>query len=140
MTGLMSGTTTTVTGVEGQTLSFRCDYPQDCQSNKKYFYQVDDSVSNTYLMLLSNGNQSARNGRFSLYDNTTEAFVIIRVDKLSLEDSGTYWCGVDVSSRPDHISVIQLTVVRGTVCHVTAHSHLVNWLPGLPLCIFHPGT
>nr|XP_020443138.1 uncharacterized protein LOC109952414 isoform X2 [Monopterus albus] len=35
---------------------------------------------------------------------------IVKVDKLIREDSGTYWCGVDVGLQPDHISVIQLKV------------------------------
>lgn len=120
MTDLLSVTTTSVSGVEGQALSFRCPYPQDYQNSGKFFYHVDDSVSNAQL--IRTGNQWEKNGRFSLYDNTTGAFVIISVDRLLLEDSGTYWCGVDIHLLPDYINVIQLSVVQGAVCHFTAQN------------------
>lgn len=138
MTGLLSVTTTSVSGVEGQTLSFRCAYPQDYQQSVKYFSHVKDNMSNIQLIWTDKHNQWEKVGRFSLYDNTTGAFVIISVDGLVLGDSGTYWCVVDISLLPDYISVIQLSVGQGTVCHVTAQ-HLSNELliPGLLLCVFH---
>ncbi|XP_054461140.1 uncharacterized protein LOC129096390 isoform X2 [Anoplopoma fimbria] len=55
-----------------------------------------------------------KSGRFTLYDNTTGAFFVVRVDSLTSEDSGMYRCGVDVSSNPDHVSFIQLNVSRVT--------------------------
>lgn len=122
MTGLLSLTTTSVRAVEGQTLSFICAYPQEYQSSVKYFYHVDDVASNTQLIRTDKHNQWEKNGRFSLYDDTTGAFVNISVDRPLLEDSGTYWCGVDISFFPDHISVIQLNVVQGTVCHHSSES------------------
>nr|XP_046263303.1 uncharacterized protein LOC124068848 isoform X2 [Scatophagus argus] len=82
---LISVRTTAVTGVEGQPFYFRYKH-----------------------------NQWVTVGRFSVYDNTTGAFFIVRVDELSSDDSGTYWCGVDISLHPDEISAIQLDVSRGT--------------------------
>lgn len=52
-------------------------------------------------------------GRFSVFDNTTADVLIGRVDKLILEDSGTYWCWANVNSQPHRISIIQLTVSTG---------------------------
>lgn len=126
LTAVISAKPTAVTGVEGQTVYFRCEYPKRWQSNAKYLCCVD--LSDKHLIWTNKHNQWETNGRFSLYDNTTGAFFIIKVTKLVPEDRGTYWCGVDISSLPDHIGVIQLNVSRGTVCHVTAKDHYVNWL------------
>lgn len=80
-----------------------------------------------HLIRADKHDQWVSEGRFSLYDNTTAAFFIVRVDKLVPMDSGIYWCGVDVSLLPDHISVIKLNVTRGTVFHVTvSQDHDIN--------------
>ncbi|AWP06010.1 Hypothetical protein SMAX5B_007422 [Scophthalmus maximus] len=108
--GLTSVITTKVYGVEGQTFDFSCEYPHSWQSNAKYFCLFDDN--DNHLIRTDKHDQWETEGRFSLYDNTTGAFFIVRVDKLVPGDSGIYWCGVDVSSHPDHISAKQLYVSR----------------------------
>ncbi|XP_028999626.1 CMRF35-like molecule 8 isoform X4 [Betta splendens] len=137
--GVVSITTMTVTVEEGQTLSFRRNYTRDSQKSTstyflKYFYRVDSKVSNN-LIVTKGPDQLWENGRFSLYDNSAEACVIVRVDKASAEDSGTYWCGVDVSAHPDDITVVQLTVVaadspdilwRSSKCTVTSITHQIQ--------------
>ncbi|XP_049901451.1 uncharacterized protein LOC126390964 isoform X1 [Epinephelus moara] len=114
-----------VTGVEGQRFDFRCDYEKSWQKNAKYFcYDSDDSDDNmsfTQLIRTEKHDQWQRSGRFSLYDNTTAAFFIVRVDKLTSEDSGTYRCGVDISLRPDDIRFIQLNVSRANPLENVTH-------------------
>ncbi|XP_044046850.1 uncharacterized protein LOC122873770 isoform X4 [Siniperca chuatsi] len=82
-------------------------------------------------------NQWERNGRFSLYDNITGAFFIVRVDKLLSEDSGTYRCGVDVSSHPDHISFIQLNVSKANPAEHLTHYITVSPKPDFTMEKFH---
>ncbi|XP_053273108.1 uncharacterized protein LOC128430965 isoform X2 [Pleuronectes platessa] len=105
---LMSFRTRDVTGVEGQTFSFTCEYPQSWQSNAKYLCREDDN--DNILIHTDRHNQWETNGRFSLYDNTTGAFLLVQVDRLVQEDGGRYRCGVHVDLQPDHISVIHLNV------------------------------
>ena len=123
LTALFSVKTTAVTGLEGQTFFFRCDYPNSQQSNAKYFCLDDDNMSSSHLIRTDKHNEWVNKGRFSLYDNTTEAFFTVRMDKLIPEDSGMYRCGVDDSSSPDHISYIHLDVSQGTVYHVIGSYH-----------------
>nr|XP_020511672.1 uncharacterized protein LOC110000679 [Labrus bergylta] len=105
---------TTVGGVEGQTFTFRCQYPGDYRIKAKYFcLDVDDTCSMSIIQT-DKHEQWVEKGRYSMYDNTTAAFFIVRVDKLTLEDSGTYRCLVDISGSPDHSSVIKLNVSRVT--------------------------
>ncbi|XP_074485233.1 uncharacterized protein LOC141764153 [Sebastes fasciatus] len=104
-----------ITGVEGQTFDFRCKYENGRQSNAKYFcYDKDGNMSFSPLIRTEKHDQWEENGRFSLYDNTTGAFFIVSVDKLTSEDSGMYRCGVDITSHPDHNSFIRLNVSRAS--------------------------
>ncbi|KAL3067212.1 hypothetical protein OYC64_017027 [Pagothenia borchgrevinki] len=82
---------TTVTGVEGQTVEFKCEYEDGHKSKVKYFCKDNDTI----LIQTEKDVQPVRNGRFSLFDNTTGSFFIVRLDKLTSRDSGTYRCGVD---------------------------------------------
>ncbi|KAI9533965.1 hypothetical protein NQZ68_018333 [Dissostichus eleginoides] len=82
---------TTVTGVEGQTVEFKCEYEDGHKSKVKYFR----NDNRTILIQTEKDVQSVRNGRFSLFDNTTGSFFIVRLDKLTSRDSGTYRCGLD---------------------------------------------
>ncbi|XP_060922509.1 CMRF35-like molecule 8 [Limanda limanda] len=119
---LISVRTTAVTGVEGQRFSFTCEYPQSRQSNPKYLCRVDDNE--THLIRTERHNQWETKGRFSLYDNTTAAFLLVQVDRLVPEDGGTYWCGVDVSLQPDYICVIHLKVSRAAKPPKTRTHHI----------------
>ncbi|XP_047432611.1 uncharacterized protein LOC125000894 isoform X2 [Mugil cephalus] len=102
-----------VTGVEGHRFDFRCEYPNGWENNAKHFSRIDDGKTVSHLIRTETHDQWESEGRFSLYDNTSAAFFIVRVDRLSLEDSGIYLCGVDISHFPDHISAIQLDVSQG---------------------------
>ncbi|TKS68999.1 CMRF35-like molecule 9 [Collichthys lucidus] len=100
----------TVVGVEGQSFDFRCEYKDGQQNNSKYFCYVGDNGC-VNLIRTEEHTKSVENGRFSLHDNTSRAFFIVTVDKLTLKDSRTYWCGVDIHSNPDENSVIHLNVL-----------------------------
>uniref|UniRef100_A0A673B569 Immunoglobulin V-set domain-containing protein n=1 Tax=Sphaeramia orbicularis TaxID=375764 RepID=A0A673B569_9TELE len=117
-TTLISVETMTVTSVEGQSFDFICKYPAEMWSNAKYFCVEDGQMCSTVLIKTDKHNNWTRDGRFSLYDNITGAFFLVRVDKLMLQDSRKYWCGVDVNSHPDHISIIQLNVSQGLSLHL----------------------
>eukprot|EP00064_Thunnus_orientalis_P018136 superscaffoldBa00004081_g18227 len=124
--------TSAVIGLEGQRFDFRCEYPHDKQNNAKYFWHVVDNIPSDDLIWTNKHDQLVRKGRFSLYDNTTGTFFIVSVDKLVPVDSGTYWCGVDVSDLRDHISVIQLNVSRVTVTPISQENIRVD-MHNLPL-------
>ncbi|XP_072240567.1 uncharacterized protein [Leuresthes tenuis] len=110
---LVSVKTTAVIGIEGQIFDFICEYPRRWVENAKYFYHADDREPFSHLIQTDLHNEWRRKGRLSIYDNTTGAFFIVKMDSLSSNDSGTYWCGVDVSPLPDLISAIQLSVSQG---------------------------
>ncbi|XP_061568781.1 uncharacterized protein LOC133422445 [Cololabis saira] len=120
---LISVKTTAVTGKAGETFHFRCEYPNDCENSTKYLCSVRGNNC-TLLIRADKHNEWVKEGRFSLYDNTSTAFFIVGVEELRSDDSGTYWCGVDRRNLSDHLSVIELNVSKGTV-----HQYITNVLP-----------
>lgn len=118
----MSDKAQILNGVEGQRLDIRCDYPDSQRDNAKYFCYGDCSPS-SHLIRTDKHELWVREGRFSLYDNTTGAFIVARVDELRPEDSGTYRCGVDVILYRDTFIEIQLNVSPGTALRIMAGSH-----------------
>ncbi|KAM8772567.1 uncharacterized protein AB9X84_010487 isoform 1-T1 [Acanthopagrus schlegelii] len=108
---LISIKITRVTGLEGQRFDFRCEYLDGQQTNAKYFCQVNDNASCSDLIRTELRDKWVEDGRFSLYDNTTGAYFTVRVEKLILEDSGKYWCGVYILHQSDDISAVELNVL-----------------------------
>ncbi|XP_071399562.1 transmembrane domain-containing protein TMIGD3-like [Centroberyx affinis] len=110
ISALSNGKSTAVTGMEGQSMDFRCEYSVSQQDMAKYFCRIDHTMSCKNLIKTVKHNQWVRSERFRLYDNTTVGVFIVTVDQLVLGDSGKYWCGVDIHMYPDTISEIQLNV------------------------------
>uniref|UniRef100_A0A3B3Y8T1 Ig-like domain-containing protein n=1 Tax=Poecilia mexicana TaxID=48701 RepID=A0A3B3Y8T1_9TELE len=110
---LMCDKPTVVSGTEGQMFDFICEYPSDSKNNTKHFCCLDIDESFGQVVRTSKHNEWTREGRVSLYDNTTAGYFIVRLDKLYLNDSGKYHCGDFGSS--DRIMKIHLHVSQGKV-------------------------
>ncbi|XP_061889565.1 uncharacterized protein LOC133639897 [Entelurus aequoreus] len=104
---------TTKTLLEGESLEFKCHYKDGRQSSVKYFCLIDGKRPIKHLIRAKEHNKWVREGRFSLFDNTSGAFFMVRVDVLYAQDSGLYRCGVDACLTPDLNDVIQLNVSKG---------------------------
>ena len=98
-------------GYPGGGVLIRCRYDKKYKSNSKYLCkgpwpncadQIKTDVKNEWRS----------KGRFSLLDNTssTEFWVMIR--DLTVQDSGTYKCGVD-KAFIDVYTPVELTVEEG---------------------------
>uniref|UniRef100_A0A3P8SDE0 Immunoglobulin domain-containing protein n=1 Tax=Amphiprion percula TaxID=161767 RepID=A0A3P8SDE0_AMPPE len=111
---LISVKTTAVTGVEGQTFDFRCEYPSSRQSYAKYFCRVDDKDSQNILITSRKTNGDDANGKYSIKDKGNTFTVTI--SDLTEDDSGTYWCGIDRFGF-DTYNEIVLTVKKGELIH-----------------------
>lgn len=123
LTALHSVKTKPVTGSEGENFVFKCEYPKGLQNYTKYFCR-DDNSSCSHKIKTNKHNEWVNDGHFSLYDNTTAAFFIVTVDKLTLKHHGMYRCGVEDSSN--YISYIDLVVSQGIVYHVIgSHHHII---------------
>lgn len=84
----------TVTGTVGKTLSVSCQYEEKFKTNNKYWCRVSlkllckDTVK-------TRASEEARNGRVSIRDHPDNLTFTVTLENLTLEDAGTYMCGVD---------------------------------------------
>ncbi|KAL6482258.1 hypothetical protein MHYP_G00103380 [Metynnis hypsauchen] len=113
---LISGTCfaakyTEVTGYEGRRLRINCHYPAGSEERGKYFCRLQGLPCPDLIRTTAKNSWDIQ-GRFALFDNTSARFFSLEIFSLHLNDSGKYWCGVDISLRPDFISGVQITVKR----------------------------
>lgn len=110
-----SSTAVNVTGSVGSNISVACRYPETFENNSKYFCQMSGSFARRDPQCVQTSRMETRSerGRLALLDNTSSHVLTALVSGLAPEDSGKYWCGVDVSLLPDFTSEIWLTVTKG---------------------------
>ncbi|XP_058258702.1 polymeric immunoglobulin receptor-like isoform X2 [Hemibagrus wyckioides] len=116
------GTSKEVTGYSGGGVLIKCKYDTEYTDNQKYFCkgswpgcsdQINKGVKNELVNL----------GRFSLYDDTKSAEFSVMIRELTIEDSGTYQCGVDKYWK-DVYTPVELKVKEGSLVsrEVTAYA------------------
>ncbi|KAM7334548.1 hypothetical protein ACRRTK_007868 [Alexandromys fortis] len=84
----------TVTGAVGESLSVRCQYEEKYKSNAKYWCK--HSLLLCKQIVKTRPEKEARNGRVSIRDHPATLTFTVTMENLTLEDAGTYKCGVDV--------------------------------------------
>uniref|UniRef100_A0AAY5E801 Immunoglobulin V-set domain-containing protein n=1 Tax=Electrophorus electricus TaxID=8005 RepID=A0AAY5E801_ELEEL len=99
-----------VSAYSGGGVRIKCKYEEEHKTNNKYFCkgestpcadQIKTGAKHTWV----------HEGRFSLYDNTI-FWVVMR--SLTVEDSGTYQCGVDIERWIDvYIPTVEMKVKAG---------------------------
>ncbi|XP_054635155.1 CMRF35-like molecule 8 [Dunckerocampus dactyliophorus] len=116
----------TIALFEGQSLEFRCNYQDGSQMNAKYFCSFNDKMPFKHLIRAKEHVKWVQEGRFSLSDNTSGAFFIVRVDVVFTQDSGFYWCGVEDCFLSNHGDVIQLDVSKVNEVPVTPRNIIMD--------------
>ncbi|XP_057631933.1 CMRF-35-like molecule 4 [Chionomys nivalis] len=84
----------TVTGAVGESLSVQCQYEEEYKSNAKYWCR--HSLQQCKVIVRTRGSKEARSGRVSIRDHLANLSFTVTLENLTLEDAGTYKCGVDV--------------------------------------------
>ncbi|XP_039865487.1 uncharacterized protein LOC120719989 isoform X1 [Simochromis diagramma] len=77
----------------GQNFTYWCKYKQDISSLKKFFCKGDEPSICKPLI----NNRKTHINRFSMSDTKNKITITMR--EITLNDSGTYWCGAE---RPDN--------------------------------------
>ncbi|XP_077057580.1 uncharacterized protein LOC143710526 isoform X2 [Siphateles boraxobius] len=105
----------TVTGYVGSNISVSCRYPETYENNSKFFCQMSVRFSPRDPQCVHTTHRDTRSerGRLALLDDTSAHVLTALVSRLAPEDSGKYWCGVDIDLLPDFTSEIWITVSKG---------------------------
>ncbi|XP_076842057.1 polymeric immunoglobulin receptor-like [Brachyhypopomus gauderio] len=107
---LISGVSTNeVTAYSGGGVKIKCKYHEGYETNNKYFCkgkgtscadQIKAGVKHTWV----------HEGRFSLYDNTSAKVFWVLMRNLTVEDTGTYQCAVDIKAKLDTYTEVEMNV------------------------------
>nr|XP_048308026.1 CMRF-35-like molecule 4 isoform X2 [Myodes glareolus] len=84
----------TVTGAVGESLSVRCQYEEKYKSNAKYWCRR--SLLSCKQIAKIRGSKEVRSGRVAIRDHPATLTFTVTLENLTLEDAGTYKCGVDI--------------------------------------------
>ncbi|KAL6482269.1 hypothetical protein MHYP_G00103490, partial [Metynnis hypsauchen] len=103
------GESVRVTGYSGGGVLIKCRYETQYTTNWKYFCKSPWSDCADQIMT-GVQNKWINSGRFSLFDDTRASQVWVLITELTLEDSGTYYCGVDKDLNFDVYTPVELKV------------------------------
>ncbi|XP_036804877.1 CMRF35-like molecule 3 isoform X1 [Oncorhynchus mykiss] len=100
---------------EGGNGHINCPYDRGYKNNPKYLSKGTYRDRVVVIQTQTHRHPAVTHkGRFSLYDDTKRRVFSVTITNLVLEDSGTYWCGVDTWG-PDQPTEVRLTVDKAPV-------------------------
>ncbi|KAF4078864.1 hypothetical protein AMELA_G00186440 [Ameiurus melas] len=106
------GASKKVTGYSGGGVLIKCKYDTEYREKQKYFCK--GSVPGCSDQIKTGAkNEWINSGRFSLFDDTKSAEFSVMIRELTVEDTGTYHCGVDISWGNDIYTPVELKVKEG---------------------------
>ncbi|XP_047669145.1 CMRF35-like molecule 8 isoform X3 [Tachysurus fulvidraco] len=103
------GASNEVTGYSGGGILIKCKYDTAYKDNQKYFCKVSWPVCSVQIKT-GDKNQWVNSERFSLFDDTKSSEFWVMIRKLTVQDTGTYQCGVDITSVIDIYTPVKLKV------------------------------
>ncbi|XP_053333073.1 CMRF35-like molecule 9 [Clarias gariepinus] len=110
---------TTVTGYRGRSVQIKCPYTSGYEKNNKYLCKGKCPYVGYRDVPVQSGS-SAKDSRFSLYDDTTAKVFTVNITDLRPEDEGTYWCGIDQTGRDKFTEILLLVKTDDTyITHIT---------------------
>ncbi|KAI5109454.1 polymeric immunoglobulin receptor-like isoform X2 [Silurus meridionalis] len=106
------GASKEVTGYLGGEVLIKCKYNTEYTQNPKYFCK-GSSPGCSDLIKTGDKNMWVNSGQFSLFDDTKSAEISVMIRELTVEDTGMYQCGVDISLGNDIYTTVELKVKEG---------------------------
>ncbi|XP_069400095.1 CMRF35-like molecule 5 isoform X2 [Ovis canadensis] len=104
-----------VRGVEQGSLTVQCRYDPGWEPYVKWWCRGADWSSCQIVVKMNHGSEKeVKQGRVSIKDNWKDLSFTVTVEKLRLDDSGTYWCGIE-RTGPDLGVNVDMTIVPGSI-------------------------
>uniref|UniRef100_A0A8C6DS27 Ig-like domain-containing protein n=1 Tax=Moschus moschiferus TaxID=68415 RepID=A0A8C6DS27_MOSMO len=118
----------TVRGVEQGSLTVRCRYNPGWERYVKWWGRGADWSSARFVVKTTGSEKEVKKGRVSIKDNWKDRSFTVTMEKLRLDDSDTYWCGIE-RAGPDLADQVEVTIFPGKSS--SCHSMLTTFLRGL---------
>ncbi|XP_070336115.1 CMRF35-like molecule 5 isoform X4 [Odocoileus virginianus] len=84
-----------VRGVEQASLTVRCRYDPGYESYLKWWCRGADWGSCRIMVKTTESEKEVKKGRVSIKDDWKDRSLTVTMEKLRLDDSDTYWCGIE---------------------------------------------
>ncbi|KAK2858228.1 hypothetical protein Q7C36_006147 [Tachysurus vachellii] len=117
------GASKEVTGYSGGGILIKCKYDTDYKDKQKHFCKDSKSGCSEQIKT-GDKNQWVNSGRFSLFDDTKSSEFWVMIRELTVQDTGTYQCGVNRTLDIDIYTPVELKVKQGSLVsrEVTAYA------------------
>uniref|UniRef100_G1TKN8 Ig-like domain-containing protein n=1 Tax=Oryctolagus cuniculus TaxID=9986 RepID=G1TKN8_RABIT len=99
----------TVSGTEGGSLSVQCRYQEEHRTRAK-FWCSHPCLPEQEIVKTKLPEVEARSGRVSIRDHPANLTFTVTLENLSIEDAGTYQCGVDEPWKRDTFFLVTVCV------------------------------
>ncbi|XP_041091885.1 CMRF35-like molecule 3 [Polyodon spathula] len=109
----------TVNGIEGENVKIDCTYELQNLENKKYLCR-DSWLTCKDVIRTGKPDTLVTDGRFSLYDKRSVRVFTVTIRRLTQEDAGIYWCGIDKLLK-DKYTEVRVTVSKAPKRTTTTH-------------------
>ncbi|CAN0141707.1 unnamed protein product [Rangifer tarandus platyrhynchus] len=100
-------------GVEQASLTVRCRYDPGYESYLKWWCRGADWGSCRIMVKTTGSEKEVKKGRVSIRDNQKDRSFTVTMEKLRLDDSDTYWCGLEKVGT-DLGSRVEVTIDPGS--------------------------
>ncbi|XP_032704958.1 CMRF35-like molecule 9 isoform X4 [Lontra canadensis] len=106
-----------ISGFEGDTVSLQCTYQEELRTHQKYWCKQGGFLLSRCLNTIYAGEdgQETTEGRVSIQDSPQTLTLHVTLRKLTLRDSGKYYCGVSKLGRDESV-LVSLLVFPGPCC------------------------
>ncbi|KAK3557526.1 hypothetical protein QTP70_028491, partial [Hemibagrus guttatus] len=108
------GASKEVTGYSGGGVLIKCEYDAEYTENIKYFCK-GSWPDCSYKIKTEAKNKWENSGNFAMFDDTRSEEFWVMIRELTVQDSGTYQCGVDLPSVMDIYTPVELNVEKDFV-------------------------
>ncbi|XP_060774362.1 polymeric immunoglobulin receptor-like [Neoarius graeffei] len=106
------GASKEVTGYSGGGVLIKCKYDTEYTEKLKYFCKDSGSGCSNQIKTKDKNSWNTA-GRFSLFDDTKSAEFRVVIRELTVQDTGTYQCGVYIPAELDINTPVELKVKEG---------------------------
>ncbi|XP_060723459.1 uncharacterized protein LOC132844241 isoform X3 [Tachysurus vachellii] len=117
------GASKEVTGYSGGGILIKCKYDTEYRYNQKHFCKGSMPGCSEQIKT-GDKNQWVNSGRFSLFDDTKSSEFWVMIRELTVQDTGTYQCGVNRTLDIDIYTPVEVKVKQGSLVsrEVTAYA------------------
>ncbi|MXQ87034.1 hypothetical protein E5288_WYG007597 [Bos mutus] len=101
-----------VRGVERGSLTVRCRYDPRYERYVKWWCRGAAWNNCPFVIKTTGSEKEVKKGRVSIRDNQKDRSFTVTMEELRLDDSDTYWCGIEIPG-PDLGNPVEVTIDQG---------------------------